>query len=189
VTSTDRSYFDEMYASDPDPWDFETSPYEQRKYALTMASLPNPHYRSAFEPGCSVGVLTELLAGRCDRLLATDLSPVALEVARRRLGPMSHVTLARRSIPEAWPTDRFDLVVLSEIAYYFNEADLIRVLTHVVASTEPGAHVIGVHWRGETNYPLTGDHTHALIDECRDLEKLVHHIETDFVLDVWERQR
>jgi predicted TPR repeat methyltransferase len=189
MTSTHRSYFDEMYASDADPWDFETSPYEQRKYALTMASLPNPRYSSAFEPGCSVGVLTELLAGRCDRLLATDLAPVALEVARRRLAPSPHVTIEARTIPEEWPADRFDLVVLSEIAYYFSEPDLNRVLAHVVESTEPGAHVIGVHWRGETNYPLTGDRTHAVIEACRYLEKVVHHVEADFVLNVWERQR
>jgi cyclopropane fatty-acyl-phospholipid synthase-like methyltransferase len=188
MTSTHRSYFDDMYASDPDPWRFETSAYERRKYALTMASLPKPHYRSAFEPGCSVGVLTEMLATRCDRLLATDMVPSALERARGRLAARSHVTLAAQAIPEEWPAGPFDLIMLSEIAYYFSEADLGRVLTRVVRSTPPGAHVVGVHWRGETDYPLSGDRTHGLIDGWAHLENLVHHVETDFVLDVWERQ-
>jgi Nodulation protein S (NodS) len=67
VASTPKSYFEGMYSGDPDPWDFEGSPYEQRKYSLTMASLPRPRYRFAFEPGCSIGVLTSMLAGRCNR--------------------------------------------------------------------------------------------------------------------------
>ena len=62
MTSMPRSYFDEMYRCDPDPWQFESSWYEQRKYELTVAALPERRYRSAFEPGCSVGVLSSLLA-------------------------------------------------------------------------------------------------------------------------------
>jgi hypothetical protein len=50
--SMDRAYFDEIYRSDPDPWKFESSWYEERKYALTVAALPERRYRSAFEPGC-----------------------------------------------------------------------------------------------------------------------------------------
>ena len=48
--------------------------YERRKYAITMAMLPLPRYRHAYEPGCSVGVLTELLAARCDHVTATDVA-------------------------------------------------------------------------------------------------------------------
>ena len=40
MTSTGRAYFDEMYRDVDDPWKFETSVYEQRKYAITVASLP-----------------------------------------------------------------------------------------------------------------------------------------------------
>ena len=75
----DRSYFEEMYRDSDDPWEFGTSPYEQRKYAVTVASLPRIRYRSAYEPGCSIGVLTELLATRCDRLLSSDIIPSALQ--------------------------------------------------------------------------------------------------------------
>ena len=57
MTSTNRSYFEEMYRDSDDPWEFGTSPYEQRKYAVTVASLPRSRYRSAYEPGCSIGVL------------------------------------------------------------------------------------------------------------------------------------
>ena len=50
-------YFDALYASDPDPWNFAASPYERAKYALTLNAMPKPRYRSALEVGCSIGVL------------------------------------------------------------------------------------------------------------------------------------
>ncbi len=188
MTSIERSYFEEMYAADPDPWNFATSAYEQRKYSLTMASLPRARYRSAFEPGCSIGVLTEMLATRCDRLLATEIIAEAREKARRRLGSRPQVKVEDRAIPGEWPVDAFDLIVLSEVAYYFSEADLTEIVDLVVGSTVPGAHVVGVHWRGDTNYPLSGDRTHALIDGNARLHNVVHHLEHEFVLDVWEHR-
>jgi trans-aconitate methyltransferase len=188
MTSTSRRYFDEMYAGDDDPWDFETSDYEQRKYAVTLANLPKARYESAFEPGCSIGVLTEMLASRCDRLLATDVVPAALDRARRRLHGHPHVVVERCAIPEDWPKGSFDLVVLSEIGYYFNQSDLERILSRVVQSTGPGAAVVGVHWRGTTNYPLSGDRVHEIITAASELEQVIGHTEKEFVLGVWQRR-
>jgi SAM-dependent methyltransferase len=187
VTSTRRTYFDQMYGRESDPWGFETSDYEQRKYALTVASLPKGRYRSCYEPGCSIGVLTELLARRCDRVVAIDFVASALVEARRRLAAAPHVTIEERSVSRQWREGSFDLVVLSEIAYYFDEVDLELILNHILAATIPGAHIVGVHWRGETDYPLSGDRVHELIDASTSLGRVVHHLEADFVLDVWER--
>ena len=188
MSSTQRSYFEAMYAHQTDPWGFETSEYEARKYSVTLASLPKARYGAVFEPGCSVGVLSEKLATRCDELLATDVIPAALERAASRLQDYPHVTIERRAIPEEWPEGQFDLVVLSEIAYYFDENDLARVVSLILQSTTDGAHVIGVHWRGETDYPLSGDRTHELISADPHFDRLVEHVEHDFTLAVWERR-
>jgi trans-aconitate methyltransferase len=179
-----RRYFDDLYGSDPDPWRFESSWYEQRKYALTMAALPESRYRSAFEPGCSIGVLTSLLARRCDELLATD---VVAERARNRCRTLPGVTLEVRPIPEEWPTGPFDLVVLSEIAYYFDRRALDEIMTRLLDTVVPRATIVRVHWRGRTNYPLSGDQVHETIDSYTEFESTVHHVEPDFVLDVWNR--
>lgn len=185
--STDRQYFHKMYAVSDDPWSFASSAYERRKYALTVDTLPRVRYLSAFEPGCSIGVLTELLAPRCDSLLATDIVPSALDQATKRLEDYENVLVEYRAIPESWPDETFDLIVLSEVAYYFDTKSLRDVLEHVERSTSPGAHIIAVHWRGETDYPLTGDDAHALIDDIKSLRNVVHHVEDAFVLDLWER--
>lgn len=187
VSSFSRDYFDAMYATDPDPWGFETRWYEARKYSLTMASLPESRYSSAFEPGCSVGVLTSQLAERCDRLLATDIVPDALTRARKRVGALGHVTLDCAAIPESWPNGPFDLVVLSEIAYYFDTKSLKGVIAKLLGSTSAGATVIAVHWRGETNYPLTGERVHRIINSSEALVPAVHLLDREFILDVWRK--
>jgi SAM-dependent methyltransferase len=185
--STDRQYFVDVYASQRDPWGFATSWYERRKYALTIDALPKDRYLSAFEPGCSIGVLSELLAPLCEQLLSTDILPAVVDEASLRLQAFSNVVVEQRAIPESWPAGKFDLIVLSEIAYYFDAATLETIVDRVVQSTETNAHVIAVHWRGETNYPLTGDQVHDLIDKRCQLLRIVHYVEANFVLDVWER--
>jgi hypothetical protein len=187
MASTSRSYFESMYGESRDPWDFETSEYEQRKYEITMASLPRPIYLNAFEPGCSIGVLSEKLAERCEWLLATDIVDSALEVATDRLKAWTNVRVEKRSIPRQWPQDDYDLVVLSEIAYYFDDPQLHEIMRRVMCSTRQGAHVIAVHWRGQTDYPLSGDRAHEIIGGTFGLSRVVHHDESSFVLDVWER--
>lgn len=185
--STPRSYFDAIYAESSDPWNFETSPYELRKFEMTVAALPRARYANVFEPGCSIGVLSEMLARRCQHLLATDIVPSALIRATERLKGWPHVRIEERAIPHEWPSGTFDLIVLSEIAYYFDEATLGDIVRRVVGSTSLGAHVVGVHWRGETDYPLSGDRSHELISQEEHLQSFVHLANDEFVLDVWER--
>ena len=66
-------YFDELCRRSDDPWRLREGWYERRKRSLTLALLPRPRYRNAFEPGCANGELTAELATRCDALLAADL--------------------------------------------------------------------------------------------------------------------
>ena len=88
-----------MYQAAADPWGFEERWYEQRKYAVSLALLPAVRYRSAFEPGCSIGVLTRMLAGRCEAVLSCDVAAPAVRAAARRTGDLPHVQVERREIP------------------------------------------------------------------------------------------
>ncbi len=186
MTGTPRSYFEDQYRQRADPWGLATRWYEARKYDLTVAALPRRRYRHAFEPGCSVGVLTERLAARCDAVLATDLMEPAVVEARRRNAGHGGVTVEVRTLPAQWPDATFDLLVLSEFAYYFDAETLRGLLRTAAASLEDGATIVAVHWRGETDYPLTGDATHELIGATSGLESLSRLREPAFCLDVWE---
>ncbi len=185
MSPVDRSYFERLYAADGDPWDFESSWYERRKYAITVAALPEPHYRRGFEPGCSIGVLSALLAPRCEQLLAVDLLAGPVARTAERLRGSTGVTVEQRLVPEEWPDGPFDLVVLSELAYYFDADELERLMDVAVRTATPDATIVAVHWRGDTDYPLTGDQAHRLIGATPGLRQVVRHLEDDFVLDVW----
>ncbi|HEY5302870.1 MAG TPA: SAM-dependent methyltransferase [Acidimicrobiales bacterium] len=176
-----------MYRADPDPWRFSTSEYEQRKYALTVAALPRLRYRRAFEPGCSIGVLSDLLANRCDQLLSTDIVPSALELAVSRLCAKKNVTIGCYAIPDQWPEGSFDLVVLSEVAYYFDSSTLDRVVQCVLGSLDIGGHLVGVHWSGDTDYPLTAEQVHHQINGYSQFRRVARYAEDLFILDVWEK--
>ena len=155
------TYFDQVYQANRDPWNFETSPYEQEKYAATLAALPHPHYTQAFEIGCSLGVLTAQLAPRCGKLLAVDVSEAALAQAQARCANFPQVELQLMRVPEEFPAQQFDLIVLSEVGYYWAEDDLARAARQLVAGLEPGGQLLLVHWTPPVHdYPLTGDDVH-----------------------------
>ena len=156
-TSLPPAYFDALYAREPDPWRFATSEYEQAKYAATLEALPRARFASAFEAGCSIGVLTAQLARRCDALLAVDVADAALDQARRACADQPQVRFARMQAPSEWPAGRFDLIVLSEVLYYMSREDVARTADATRASLVPGGLALLVHWTGPTNYPLTAD--------------------------------
>lgn len=154
----DPDYFDALYAGDSDPWRFETSAYEAAKYRETLKVLPLARYGSAIEIGCSIGVLSERLAGRCERLLGVDVAQAALDQAMARCAALPQVSFALKRLPGEVPEGRFDLVMLSEVLYYFDAERLAGMAAAVRAMALPGADIVLVHWLGETpDYPMSGD--------------------------------
>jgi trans-aconitate methyltransferase len=172
-------FFDELYAKDMDPWEFETSEYEAEKYDATIAALEGRRFRHGLEIGCSIGVLTEHLARECDDLLAVDVAEAALAKARERV---PQVRFERREIPEEWPPGDFDLVVCSEVLYYLDEPAFQATLERIHDTT-----LLAVHWRPPTqNYPFGGDEVHELISER--FGKAAYTRRTPkYVLDRWDR--
>lgn len=184
-------YFDDVYAANGDPWDFQTSPYEAAKYMVTLDALPRPRYHNALEIGCSIGVLTEKLAPRCDALLSLDVSAYALEQARARCRAFPWVVFRQMQVPRDYPEGTFDLTLLSEVGYYLSQADLARTWQEMVAHAAPGGHILLVHWTPVVHdYPLTGDQVHeqahAAAHECG-LRHLSGAREEKYRLDLFEK--
>ena len=183
-----RTYFDAMYQEAADPWGFEDRWYEQRKYSVSLAMLPAVRYHSALEPGCSIGVLTRLLAARCDALLSCDGAAAAVRAAARRTADLPQVRVEQRELPGGWPAGRFDLIVFSEFLYYFGDHDLEQVLKNAVASLEPEGTLLAVHWRHPVaDYPRSGDDVHQVLADCPGLGRLVRHTEPDFLAEIYIR--
>ncbi|HEV2638031.1 MAG TPA: SAM-dependent methyltransferase [Actinocrinis sp.] len=180
------TYFQTMYQHSEDPWSLATRWYDQRKYDLTVAALPKARYRNAFEPGCSVGELSVRLAARCDRLLSCDREARAVTAAASRLSGADHVRVEQRIIPEQWPHEAFDLIVLSEILYYFDAPTVNRILDSALATLAPGGTLAAVHWRHPVaDHAQTGDEVHHALRVIPQLIPVCQHTETDFMLEVF----
>ncbi|MEH0109667.1 bifunctional PIG-L family deacetylase/class I SAM-dependent methyltransferase [Tersicoccus sp. MR15.9] len=187
--------FERIHAGGADPWGFRDRWYERRKRALTVASLPRERFRRGLEVGCSIGVLTAELAPRCDRLVATDVSPAALAGAASTLadagiavGEGGTVDLQRLRLPEQWPEGAFDLVVVSEVGYYLTAAGLDLLADRILASLTDDGVVLLCHWRHPmTGWALDGDPVHERLRHRLGLHVAVRHVEEDVLIEVLAR--
>ncbi|WP_406830990.1 bifunctional PIG-L family deacetylase/class I SAM-dependent methyltransferase [Pedococcus sp. KACC 23699] len=177
--------FDAMFETSEDPWGFETSWYERRKRAVTMAALPRQQLGRVLEVGCSTGVLAAELADRATSLLATDLSAEAVRRARTRLEGRSSVEVERMRAPQQWPAGTFDLVVLSEVGYFWRPEELDEALSRSVRSLADDGLLLLCHWRHPVQgWPLDGDAVHSAAVALPGLQVVVSHVEEDFRVDV-----
>lgn len=189
--SLPADYFEQMFAGTPDPWGFETSPYEQAKYRHSIAALGGRHYRRAFEIGCANGVLTRQLSRCCDDLLAIDVSETALARARARCAGQTAVRFTRMGFPDEVPGgSAFDLIVLSEVAYYWDDTDLARAACKLLDLLAPGGDLLLVHWVGETDYPQSGDDAVAALRRSMvsGVETVLHERRPEYRLDLMRRR-
>lgn len=177
--------FDELYAENQDPWDLAGSWYEQRKRQVTVASLPKERYSRCYEPGCSIGELTKLLAPRCDGLLAVDSAEDAVRHAQEATRAFGHVRVEQAVLPKELPEQTFDLVVISELLYYLEQQDLLAFLDGVVGRLASGGELVAVHMQARDG--CEGGN-HWLLAARPELDVVIHHEDERFVLDIFRKQ-
>ncbi len=207
-----ETYFDALYHDNGDPWQYQTRWYEQRKRDICLAVLPQAHYANAIELGCGNGVFSKLLAQRCQALLSIDGNKQAVQLAKERLAPLSHVKVIQGVIPDALHSLKnrfeqteslsskpaFDLIVISEILYYLSPTDIDAVIEWIQQSLAVGGTLLCCHWRyAIEGFDMTGESVHqrlqqafSLNDEENQQTALSHQtqmIDSDFLLDVWQR--
>jgi SAM-dependent methyltransferase len=178
--------FEARYRSDGDPWSYETSRYEHAKYAATLEACGPGPFDEALELGSSIGVLSELLAERCERLTTVDGAPTAVAAARRRLAGRDNVDVVLGSIPEAIPARGYDLILASEILYYLEPEALTATLNRLAELAVPGARIVAVHWRPTGNErPASAAEVHAALHAQPWLSATSTASTDDYLLDVF----
>ena len=186
-TST-AGFFEAKYREKKDPWDFELAPYEINRYKTIFAALSHRRYSRAFEPGCSVGVLTERLASICDVVEACDFSQTAVKQAQARCAGLPNVVISCQSLADTPPCDDCDLLVLSEIGYYFSSSEWTAIVNRLVAAMHPGTVLLAAHWLGTSpDHRMSGDAVHTILRSMPALH--LEHAERHegFRLDRWRR--
>ena len=191
----DRSsaeFFEQKYRSAADPWQFAENKYELARYDCILRALSGCRYRHAWEPGCSVGVLTERLAAICDRVDACDFSPTAVREAQQRCAQLPGVLVRCASLTDPAPIPDYDVIVWSEIGYYFTKRNLQHLMSDAVQRMRPGTILLASHWLGSSpDHILSGDEVHELMHHSNlKLQHSERHPDAQhggFRLDRWSR--
>lgn len=156
-------HFARLYAGDSDPWHVRSSGYEAEKRAASVAMLDGGVYESALEAGCGEGFLTRALdeAGIARRILGFDRAAAIVERATART-TSGAVRFTIGSMPDAIPDGSFDLVVLSEVLYFLDEAGISALANVLATRLMSGAHILVVSYLGPTDTPLDGQQSSDL---------------------------
>lgn len=179
-------HFERLHEDDADPWATRTRWYERRKRALLVAALPRERYESAFELGCSSGEVSAALAERCDAVLSVDAATAAVSRARERTAGLPGVTVQQARVPDAWPAGRFDLIVVSELAYYLAADQWLATIERCRDSLAPGGHVLLCHWTGAADdFAQSGAEAHAAFWRHSGLAPVVELRDESFLLEVF----
>jgi SAM-dependent methyltransferase len=188
MAATSKEFFDTLYAADADPWSFATSEYELSRYASEIGFLQGRHFKRGFEPGCSIGVLTEKLAPFCDWLEAIDISPTAAALARKRCSHLTNVTVRQGSLPQDLPVGTFDLIVFSEIGYYFEAPVLENLASELVSRLELDGVFLAAHWLGNSpDHVLSGDRVHQVLGCLPRLRLTASNRHPGYRIDRWSK--
>jgi methionine biosynthesis protein MetW len=140
------SFFDDQHSSDLRPlpiWFRALRRFEVKREDVAAALLPSGG--RLLDVGCADGQLIEKVATRFDQIVATDVSPVAIEQAQQRLKDKGGAERAQFRVLDGnqpFPFDdrSFDcLVSLSTLQYIF---DPERFLAEAARVTKPGGHLL-----------------------------------------------
>jgi O-antigen/teichoic acid export membrane protein/SAM-dependent methyltransferase len=130
----------------PDPWGYGrawgTGHLELTERLINVATSEGPVHR-ALDIGCGEGWFTERLLSRCEEVVAVDISPVALERARRRCGGAPHVHFERWDLFEGRSLGEFDLVLALGVLELFRRPRILRRARRRILDTiVPGGHLL-----------------------------------------------
>ena len=145
MTPIDPAGFEALYRDDPDPWRTWSSPFEAYKRRMLLAACGAGKHGRVLELACGSGATTAALAARALRLDAVDSSPSALAAARERCASQSNVTFIQADLPDDMPRGPYDLIVMSELAYYLRPRALNRLCRFIRRAMAPGGRLVLLH--------------------------------------------
>lgn len=141
----DPAGFERKFSESIDPWNYRTSRFEAYKRKTLLRACGGGKRGRGLELACAIGETSRALTPLCLRLLAVDSSRTALDEARRRHGGDARLRFRRAVLPTETPRGPFDVIVVSELAYYLVPNDL-RILTNRLrAALAPGGRIVVLH--------------------------------------------
>ena len=142
-----RRKMNRQFGKREDPFSYATTPYEAARLEAMDKALGTGALGTVLEVGCAEGHFTEKLAKRAKRVIALDISTVALERARRR-APAAFIEADLMT----WDPGMFapfDAIVLGDVLYYLDRPGVTEEFTALFARVaswlRPGGRLLLAH--------------------------------------------
>jgi len=134
ITQKIQHDFDRLALCDRDEWD-----HNNHYHQFLLKQLPN-YSKEILDLGCGVGKFSRCLAKQSDRVLAIDLSPKSIEIARQRSKHFNNIDYQVADI-STWkfPSESFDALVSIATVHHLSLEDLLPKLK---ATLKPGGVLI-----------------------------------------------
>jgi ubiquinone/menaquinone biosynthesis C-methylase UbiE len=136
------SRWERLYATE-NPWHFDGAS-EVHRFVETnriIREMSGP-LETILEIGSAEGDQTEWLLNLAHKMRGVDISPTAIERARRRFADNPNASFSIGKLPEIGVDEHFDLVTAFEIIYYVKDIpralDMMDRLGH--------RRIVSVHW-------------------------------------------
>jgi SAM-dependent methyltransferase len=166
----DPEYFERLYTESEDPYGFDRNDYEQLKFERLLQLCGDHRFERALEIGCALGTFTEMLAPQCRQLVATDISAVAVKAASERLAGAPGVSCEVWNLPGELPPGEFDLIIVSDVLYFWTTSDLRTAVQWFEEALTPGGVLIAAHYLPYFGVMLTGEEAHDFLEQTTTLE-------------------
>ena len=142
-----RRKMNRQFGKREDPFAYGTTPYEAARLEAMDKALGNAPIGAALEVGCAEGHFTARLAARAARVIALDISSVALERARKR-APAAFIEADLMT----WDPGMFapfDAIVLGDVLYYLDRPgvseEFAALFPRVASWLKPGGRLLLAH--------------------------------------------
>jgi chemotaxis methyl-accepting protein methylase len=100
---------------------------------------------------------------------------------------LQNVDIRAGSVLTDVPPRNYDLIVFSEIGYYFERDVLAQITRALMARLSPGGLLLGAHWLGHSDdHILSGDEVHEVITGLTELEVTFSERHAKYRLEHWK---
>jgi SAM-dependent methyltransferase len=143
-----RRKMNRQFGRREDPFSYGTTPYEAARLAAMDAALGAGPLGPVLEIGCAEGHFTEKLTRRSSRVLAVDISAVALARARKR-APGAAFVEADLLTWDPGAAAPFDAVTIGDVLYYLDRpgvaAEFAALFPRIASWLKPKGRLLLAH--------------------------------------------